>query len=929
MRLLVAVAVLSAALCASDAAAEPSKTVRILYTPSWYFSEDIDLAYPVEVALSTGPGPAVPIRSILQEISSYSGDRILVRPPKAGGARLPAVADPVTALRDVDVLESENSILVGPAALIERVAAGALDLRSVNFRPGVRRRKARLGVMKGPDGTPYDVLLLDGGRPSGDWMQMFTMQYDLAGDGAGTLTVLAKPKARPSQLFRAFKDRIREAGGRPVLFNLGGLGVPSGVPDDTLLKPISGAGVQVHALDASDTVSAWQELFRGTAPAAGPGDRLLCSNLDPVGAPEGRIVRTHVEERDGLRIGFFSVVSRAELSAALAGAEPAFRALDPVEAAQAAMKSLRPVPGTEPVDAVVGILRLRPEEAAILLERLEGIDVAILEPVHDASRRKVQRVEVSGWSRWGQPLPALVTQPFAGGVGDLTLRFDAGPDGPMLAGVDEEGGRLDWRLQGDSAFAAYEVKVDEEFGAPEEMLLPDPRTVWPEAAETKRQYTAAEFYGLAAQLLKRRTRAEVALLKMSLLASNVPGEVPASFVRQWLHGDPKVAVLTLPGSALRELRGRVVVEEAPVVIFSDRRRYHTETWLAAAGLGREGTVDGLPIQDDELYSVAVHEDMLRDEGLRVLLEAHRTETMDYGMREVVMETLRRRRGQLGGVAGMAGEVRDLAEGKAKPVPVWRLHLRDVSLDFSNVRVQDGARLPAVPDSRVQAIDQLQTQASAALFSELYWRKLRWDAGVTAEYGRLTLYPPGGPVFRTESADRLLVESQLLHRTWSFARNGDLGPYARMAYDTELQRDPGVPLRRLLDFETGLKLAGGRFLREAYAGAIAERDNTTSAPNTEYGLTTGLRWESRLGGSPTTVKAQASYLHFAPSRDDTPDDLLRRLEASLRLGVPLPGEFHLAPFVKFFLFEGKVIHRTGYNLQTGVSLQFSRLWKPSY
>ncbi|TPW19604.1 MAG: hypothetical protein FD126_2515, partial [Elusimicrobia bacterium] len=63
--------------------------------------------------------------------------------------------------------------------------------------------------------------------------------------------------------------------------------------------------------------------------------------------------------------------------------------------------------------------------------------------------------------------------------------------------------------------------------------------------------------------------------------------------------------------------------------------------------------------------------------------------------------------------------------------------------------------------------------------------------------------------------------------------------------------------------------------------------------------------------------------------DTPADLRLELEASVKLHIPFFKRFTLAPYFDFLYVQHKVTPADGYSAITGLSLGFSRLWKPKY
>jgi hypothetical protein len=53
------------------------------------------------------------------------------------------------------------------------------------------------------------------------------------------------------------------------------------------------------------------------------------------------------------------------------------------------------------------------------------------------------------------------------------------------------------------------------------------------------------------------------------------------------------------------------------------------------------------------------------------------------------------------------------------------------------------------------------------------------------------------------------------------------------------------------------------------------------------------------------------------------------DANAKLDIPIRKHLSVAPFVDFYWFGLKTQPRYGYSLMTGLSIGFSRLWKPQY
>ena len=192
-----------------------------------------------------------------------------------------------------------------------------------------------------------------------------------------------------------------------------------------------------------------------------------------------------------------------------------------------------------------------------------------------------------------------------------------------------------------------------------------------------------------------------------------------------------------------------------------------------------------------------------------------------------------------------------------------------------------------------------------------------------------LRPRGQPRLTTESVDQLILESQVVYRMKSY--NGLLGPlvigpYGSAAYDTEFSRTEPQPLRKVLRASAGMKLYEGAALQELYAGLTTENIYTYTPARTKYAAEAGFRVYTPIPRTALILSADGNYRNFARSRFDTVYDLKDRLEVNVKLSTRLYKDIMLSPYLNYFLATGKKLPGSASNLTTGLSLEYSRLFK---
>jgi hypothetical protein len=249
-----------------------------------------------------------------------------------------------------------------------------------------------------------------------------------------------------------------------------------------------------------------------------------------------------------------------------------------------------------------------------------------------------------------------------------------------------------------------------------------------------------------------------------------------------------------------------------------------------------------------------------------------------------------------------------------------------------MRVRNTENFSQVSDSKLRTTGQTYIQGSGSVFSEFYRGDLRFDTGLSADYGKITLRPKGQPRLETESVDQVVLESELRYRLLRY--NGFmgsllLGPFFNLAYDTEFTRQMDLPKRKIVRSRAGMKLFEGVYLRELYTGLVTEQDYTNDPARTKYAAEAGFGLNMPLPGTALTLEADGNYRNFAESRFDTAADLKQRLELNVKLSTKLYGDITISPFFNLFLATNKIEHGTARNIMTGISLNYSRLFKLKY
>jgi hypothetical protein len=128
---------------------------------------------------------------------------------------------------------------------------------------------------------------------------------------------------------------------------------------------------------------------------------------------------------------------------------------------------------------------------------------------------------------------------------------------------------------------------------------------------------------------------------------------------------------------------------------------------------------------------------------------------------------------------------------------------------------------------------------------------------------------------------------------------------------------------------GPKVAGGYILSEAKLGGIADFDYSGTTDNQEYGFYASANLTVPLLDGRAYWDNTSEFKYFLDNENDDASDLGIEWSVDSELVLPFFSDFYFVPFANFLLFTGKLNRETGFGLDFGISLKFSRYWKPQF
>jgi len=905
---------LAALFCAPPAMAEPRSASIYYFDHNYDLISDLAWAA-AEVINST---PTIKLRKAVTEITYTDGARFVIdRPEDLTADELDRTTDYADA-GPAEILEGGHSVLLPPQEVLDTFTPALEEKASAYF--SVERRPARLLTGFSPSGIKFTAVRLPHLEPRPLWEPTLILRHFVSIDGKEAVFNSIPVPLGLNGINRKLVEQASDKRSAALI----SLGAGGGLAADALnaglprtLKYLSEAGADIASLGIADLKNFWRWSREGGITASSATVEFVCTNLK-ISDPElARVIKPYaLRTIGGETVAFISLVPDNEaVRAELRGAP--FELTDPGDehALHSLITELR---GVKKARLVVAVSSLSREDLGRLMG-MRGIDALIGPKTWDNESGKRTRVELRKWEKESHTGPAIIVFPDSIGSGELRAEF--GTRGALTA-LEALPPPADAR---EPLFYRENIALKERiiryFIGSGDTLLPDMNN--PGAGVLM---GIPDFFNMAANITRKAFSAEISVLKVEPFTSGVAGDTPSAMVKTWLGPDEPLALVLAPGFFLKQFIGKKVPPRDPEADYSTLPYQETE-YFSISGLDDAGLVAGLPMNDQERYLTVIPERLVKDKPFirRVKPRPGAPATLHEAVIGGLKTLKEKNPAHADWEAAAWNETRNITP----PRDIWRINLRNFSLEAVNTSITGPADYAGVSESRLSAESQTRVQGSARLFSEYYSGRFRFDAGVSADYGRTVLRPRNAARLTTESVDQLIYEGELLYRMKSY--NGKLGrlvigPYATAAYDTEFSRLQGLPLRKVLRGGGGIKLFEGAVLQELYAGLTTEQVYTYTPARTKYALESGFRVSTPLPGTALLLNADGNYRKFARSRFDTVYDLKDRLDLNLKLSTRLYGDIMLSPFVNYFLATGKKLPGSASNLTTGFSLEYALLFK---
>ena len=248
---------------------------------------------------------------------------------------------------------------------------------------------------------------------------------------------------------------------------------------------------------------------------------------------------------------------------------------------------------------------------------------------------------------------------------------------------------------------------------------------------------------------------------------------------------------------------------------------------------------------------------------------------------------------------------------------FNLNVRRIGLDWTKTKIINPSEYQNSTIAALKASDQENIQGVLDTALEYGFNRFKWDNSVFMEYGKQTIKPYKEPTSVDESADKILLSSDLAYAVWDFD-SFKLGPIMRTQYETEFAGDPR---KNVIRPNAGFSLFDHDIFKSLYIVGVYEYDFTYAHEKvSKSAAETGWRieYEIREGVKFSSDGYYRRYLAYSQS---APDNLRDDFLAVARLDTNIWGDLTMGPYVKYRRAKLLNADHHGANLSIGISFNY--------
>lgn len=248
---------------------------------------------------------------------------------------------------------------------------------------------------------------------------------------------------------------------------------------------------------------------------------------------------------------------------------------------------------------------------------------------------------------------------------------------------------------------------------------------------------------------------------------------------------------------------------------------------------------------------------------------------------------------------------------------FNLNVRRIGLDWTKTDMKNAEEYQNSSVAALKASDQENLKGVFDVALEYGFNRFKWDNSLFMEYGKQTITNLDGEKTVDESADKILLSSDLAYACWDFD-SFKLGPIMRGQYETEFQGDPR---RNVLRPNAGFALFDHDIIKSLYIVGVYEYDFTYSDEKvSKSAVEAGWRIDYKIREG-VKFSSDGYYRKYLSYSEYVGEDLNYDFLAVARLDTNIWGDLTMGPYVKYRRAHSRQAIDYASNTSIGVSFSY--------
>lgn len=248
---------------------------------------------------------------------------------------------------------------------------------------------------------------------------------------------------------------------------------------------------------------------------------------------------------------------------------------------------------------------------------------------------------------------------------------------------------------------------------------------------------------------------------------------------------------------------------------------------------------------------------------------------------------------------------------------FNLNIRRIGLDWTKTDMKNAEEYQNSSVAALKASDQENIKGVFDVALEYGFDRFKWDNSLFMEYGKQTITNLDGEKTVDESADKILLSSDLAYACWDFD-SFKLGPIMRGQYETEFQGDPR---RNVLRPNAGFALFDHDIIKSLYIVGVYEYDFTYADEKvSKSAVEAGWRIDYKIREG-VKFSSDGYYRKYLSYSEYVGEDLNYDFLAVARLDTNIWGDLTMGPYVKYRRAHSRQAIDYASNTSIGVSFSY--------